>query len=361
LLLTLCLPGSAFSLTTTFPHSTTLIHERAQDWAAAERQGVEVQGDALVLAPDSQSGTLTSQPVQVTAFDELVPSWNAVTPGAGSVSVEVRVQRDAGSGHSDWSRWFSFGTWKSGEGRTSVNGQRDAVGQVLTDTLRLNATATTYQYRVTLHGAGTGVRLLAFNTADRTWGTADLGQPGHPAHWGQVVQVPQRSQMLYKEGGEVWCSPTSVSMILAKYGVQVTVPQAAVGTFDQAHAGTGNWAFNAAYAGSLGLRAYVTRLPSLAAAERYTAAGLPLAVSLGWSEGELPGAPLPFSAGHLMVLLGFDAAGNPVLNDPAAPTDAGVRRTYPRAAFERQWLRHSGGLSYVITPPGAGLPEQSPE
>ena len=70
----------------------------------------------------------------------------------------------------------------------------------------------------------------------------------------------------------------------------------------------------------------------------------------------LPGAPLTFSDGHLMVLVGFDAGGNPVLNDPAAPTDAGVRRSYPRAAFERQWLTHSGGLSYVIAPPGVKLP-----
>lgn len=49
-----------------------------------------------------------------------------------------------------------------------------------------------------------------------------------------------------------------------------------------------------------------------------------------------------------MVLVGFDKAGNPVLNDPAAPSNDTVRRTYPRAAFEKLWLTHSGGLSYVI-------------
>jgi hypothetical protein len=77
---------------------------------------------------------------------------------------------------------------------------------------------------------------------------------------------------------------------------------------------------------------------------------------LGWKVGELSGAPIPSSEGHLMVLVGFDAKGNPVMNDPAAPTDAGVRRTYPRAAFEKLWLTHSGGLSYVIAPQGAALP-----
>jgi hypothetical protein len=356
LLTALSLLGGAEALTMTHPNSTTVIHERAGDWAGAELKGVRIQGDALTLTPGAASGTLTSKTLKVAAFDELVPSWNAATPGAGSVTVEVRAQTAAG-----WSRWFSFGTWRSaegpgGEGRSSLNGQKDAAGQMLTDTLRLNAGATGYQYRVTLRGAGTGVRLLAFNTSDRARRTAGLGQPGDRATWGKVVDVPGRSQMLYPDGGEVWCSPTSVAMILAGHGVNVTVPQAARGTFDRAYDGTGNWPFNAAYAGALGMRAFVTRLPSLAQAERYTAAGVPLAVSLGWKKGELPGAPLASSDGHLMVLVGFDAQGNPVLNDPAAATDAGVRRSYPRAAFERQWLTYSGGLSYVIAPPGVKLP-----
>ncbi|SMB90454.1 peptidase C39 family protein [Deinococcus hopiensis] len=347
------LQGGAEALTMTYPHSSTLIHERAEDWAGAARQGVELRGDTLRLSPERSAGTLTSLPLTAPAFDELVPSWNAVTPGAGSVGVEVRVREGQ---HGGWSRWFSFGTWRSGEGRTSLNGQRDASGQVLTDTLRLGQKMKTYQYRVTLRGAGTELRLLALNTAERAARAAGLGQPGNPLNWGKVMNVPLRSQMLYPGGGEVWCSPTSVSMILAHHGVKVTVPQAAQGTFDRAYEGTGNWPFNTAYAASFGLRAFVTRLPSLAEAERYTAAGFPLAVSLGWKKGELPGVPLPVSEGHLMVLVGFDTEGNPVLNDPAAPTDAAVRRTYTRLAFERQWLTHSGGLSYVIAPQGARLP-----
>lgn len=352
LLAALVLTGGAPALTMTHPNSTTVLHERAADWQGATLAGVAVRGDTLTLAPGQTSGTLTSPAITVPAFDELVPSWNAVTAGGGSVTVEVRTRGAGGT----WSRWFSFGTWQRVEGRTSVNGQRDAAGLVLTDTLRLNAPATAYQYRVTLRGAGTELRLVGINTSVRARRTAGLGHPGDRAAWGRVVDVPKRSQMVYPGGGEVWCSPTSVAMILAHHGQPVPVPQAAAGTYDRAYGGTGNWAFNAAYAGEQGMRAFVTRLPHLAAAERYTAAGVPLAVSLGWKAGELPGAPLSWSDGHLMVLVGFDAAGNPVLNDPAAPTDAGVRRTYPRAAFERLWLTHSGGLSYVITPPGTRLP-----
>ena len=163
--------------------------------------------------------------------------------------------------------------------------------------------------------------------------------------------------MLYKGGGEVWCSPTSTSMILAYHGVNLSVPEAASATYDAAYDGTGNWPFNTAFAAEHGLRALVTRLPSLSEAERYIAAGIPLGVSLGWKAGELPGAAVASSSGHLMVLVGFDAQGNPVLNDPAAPSDAGVRRSYPRAAFERLWLSHSGGLAYLISKPAQALPQ----
>lgn len=342
-LLALALSGGAGALTMTYPGSTTTIHERAADWGGAEVQGAQIHAEAVSLAPGITIGTLTSAPQNVAAFDELVPSWNALTPGAGSVSVEVRAQTG-----SAWSRWYSFGTWSSAEGRSSLDGQKDSAGQVMTDTLRLSKKATAYQYRVTLRGEGTTLRLLAFNTSERARRSAGLGTVSDRAAWGKINTVPQRSQMIYPDGGEVWCSPTSVSMILAARGVDVTVPQAAKATYDRAYDGTGNWSFNAAYAGALGQRAYVTRLPSLAAAEKFTGAGVPIAVSLGWKKGELPGAALATSSGHLMVLIGFDKAGNPVLNDPAAPSNETVRRTYPRAAFEKLWLSHSGGLSYVI-------------
>jgi hypothetical protein len=38
------------------------------------------------------------------------------------------------------------------------------------------------------------------------------------------------------------------------------------------------------------------------------------------------------------------------LNDPAARSDEEVRRSYPRAVFERLWLTHSGGMAYVMAP-----------
>jgi hypothetical protein len=54
--------------------------------------------------------------------------------------------------------------------------------------------------------------------------------------------------------------------------------------------------------------------------------------------------------------VGFDRAGNPVLNDPAAASNETVRRSYPRLAFERLWQEHSGGTVYIMAPAGTVLP-----
>ena len=49
-----------------------------------------------------------------------------------------------------------------------------------------------------------------------------------------------------------------------------------------------------------------------------------------------------------MVIVGFDADGNVVVNDPAAPDNGSVVRTYQRGEFENAWIPKSGGLVYVV-------------
>ena len=73
--------------------------------------------------------------------------------------------------------------------------------------------------------------------------------------------------------------------------------------------------------------------------------------------GELDGFHLPQgTTGHLVVLVGVTGDGDAVVNDPAAETNGEVRRVYDRTQFERAWLGGSGGVVYVIHPPGKELP-----
>ena len=128
------------------------------------------------------------------------------------------------------------------------------------------------------------------------------------------------------------------------------VDAAVDGVYDWLYDGHGNWAFNAAYAGSDMMRAYIARFTSMAEMEPWVAAGVPVIFSYAWGKGELTGAAIQSSDGHLAVVVGFDAAGNPIVNDPAAPDDNAVQRTDPSSELEKLWLQHSGVTVYPIYP-----------
>jgi hypothetical protein len=162
------------------------------------------------------------------------------------------------------------------------------------------------------------------------------------------LDVPERSQYVDdfpEERG--WCAPASMAMLTGAWGATPGVAEVAAGVFDHAYGGTGNWAFVTAYAGASGLAAAAAYLRDLVNVEHFIAAGLPLAVSISWLGDALPGAPLDHSAGHILVVRGFDARGDVIVNDPAQPT---VRHVYERAAFARSWLDH-GGVALLVAPP----------
>lgn len=299
-------------------------------------------------------------------FVEAIPSWTAATPDGTWIEVLLRAA-DGG----DWTGWYNLGVWSSGSAtvrRHSVSGQDDGAAEVRTDTLRLRSPGTAVQMRFRLFSAAAGAvpvlraAAVAYST---TKPTDPPHPPGRPALWGRVLEgVPQRSQMVYPDGGKVWCSPTSVSMVIGYWNgdrgpAEPGVRAAVDGVFDRVFRGYGNWSFNAAYAGSLGFSARVARLDGLARLEPWIAAGVPVVMSVSWNREKgrsLAGAPMEKSNGHLTTLVGFDAQGDPVMNEPASPTEEGVRRTYPRGDLESRWLEASGGAVYMIHPHGRKVP-----
>jgi hypothetical protein len=165
--------------------------------------------------------------------------------------------------------------------------------------------------------------------------------------------------MVYPDGGEAWCSPTSTSMVLAYWARRLGRPEldrappvVAAGVFDPVYRGAGNWPFNTAYAGRDGLIGYVTRLSSLGQSERWVALGVPVIASLAWGPGELDNAPVRSTDGHLLVIVGFRPNGDPIVNDPAGDPRLGqpLQRVYRRDQFESLWLAKSGGAVYLIYP-----------
>jgi len=347
--------------------------------------------------------TWTSPPVPLGfPADEIVPSWTADTPAGCWLRVELR----GWAGAEPSTGWYVLGEWAADEAtihRSSVPGQSGDDARVAEDTLRVTgAVVTGWQARVSLFrrpGAPAGpvlrtigavasraARAAATGTQagpsgapfeDPQVGRADAGAAAPDGARGRVLDVPRYSQRIHAGGetrwgggGDSWCSPTSVSMVLDFWGTgpapdryawvdppgpRPVVVHAARHCYDHAYDGAGNWAFNTAYAGLHGVDAFVTRLRSLAEAERFVAVGIPLILSAAFTAGQVPGLDYD-TRGHLMVLAGFTSGGDPVLNDPYAPDDEGVRRTVPRAAFEAAWQAGSGGVAYVIRPASVPLP-----
>jgi hypothetical protein len=316
------------------------------------------------------------------AFTSLIPSWNAGTPDGSWVTVEARVSADGVA----WSRWLTLAAWAETDTEihpTSVPGQDTGSAVVHTDVIDAAEAVTwsTYQLRVVLlrppgSTAAPSVRLLGAVASH----PRDTATPAGGRAWGTELDVPALSQQLHRgeypqwdSGGESWCSPTSTAMLLGAWGrgpsseeltwvrddlADRQVVHAARHTFDHAYGGAGNWAFNVAYAARFGLTGFVTRLRSLAEAELFVEAGIPLVATVSFRRDQLDGAGYD-TAGHLLTIIGFDAHGNVVCNDPAShglPSNAEVRTVYDRAQFERVWLGAAGGVVYVIHPADVPLP-----
>ena len=310
---------------------------------------------------------MATSPVIPTGFgvSEAIPSWNATTPPGTWIEAQGRAQIG-----SRWTTWYNLGVWAADSStieRHSVNGQADADGTVAVDTLLLDkskppASALQLRLRLFTDNAAVGpvVQRAAFAFSTTPQKPRQLA-PGNPTLWNQLLDVPACSQMVYPDGGEVWCSPTSTSMVVGYWDgdtgpCEPRVRAAVAGVYDWLYNGHGNWPFNTAYAATHNLSGHVARFTSLAQAEDWIAAGVPVIFSFAWKKGQLTGAPIRSSSGHLAVLVGFDAAGNPIVNDPAAPSNATVRRTYLRTELESLWLERSGGTVYLIYPPGWPVP-----
>jgi hypothetical protein len=317
-------------------------------------------------------------------FIQAVASWIASTPAGTWVQVEFRAR--AGDGH--LTKWYVLGRWAYGDAefhRTSLSGQGDKDGYVAIDTFVPKNPMSSYQLRLTLYRAvGTSatprvarigavisdpVTIKPYAPSNTTMSsTVELAVPAYSqeTHRGEYPQ--------YDNGGEAWCSPTSTSMVVAYWGKGPSaadyafvkkdypaqpdpwVDYAARYVFDYHYNGAGNWPFNTAYAAHFGLESEVTQLHSLAEAEQFIKAGIPLVASIAFNSGKLDGFFFKSTNGHLMVIVGFTAEGNPIVNDPASPDDASVRHVYDRTQFEDAWMSASGGIVYVIHPASVPLP-----
>lgn len=312
----------------------------------------QVPGETVFVSPEIAAPN---------PWDELVVSWDV--PAGVYLKVEARaIYPDHAT------KYYTLGLWcddPARHPRESMKGHADADGDVLTDTLVLKRPVMKTQLRLTAGGQSAGesnlIKFIGLSFCDGK--KADLPQQPLTRVRGKILDVPERVQSGY-EGPGGWCSPASLSMVLAYWSgvlhrpeLDRSVPEVAAGVNDPVYGGTGNWPFNAAYAGEFpGLRAYVTRLDDLQELEAWIDAGVPVVMSVSsYLTEDRHAGP---NNGHLIVCVGFTDDGDVVANDPGVSLKRGekVRRIYPRERVINAWKR-SKNTVYLVYPETIAIPE----
>ena len=330
----------------------------------------QLESFAVPLAGKADAQQVYRIPIAMPDFEvkELIPSWNLEAGEKDRLTLKVDVTFHDGS-----TRSYRFGQWATGQQtlggeiqtRSSLNDQKDAYAAVYTDTLVFKEVATACTLEIELssetHRPPPSLKLVGVSLSGSASGefTSDLLTGNkNPIE----LAVPKRCQLDYI-GGNVWCSPTSVTMILGYWAkilrrpeLEYPVPTVAARIFDPGWPGTGNWSFNTAFAGEhTGLRAFVARLESVDALYDILAQGIPVATSVSYDllKGKSQKGK---NDGHLVVCVGFDSDGNPVFNDPARCPE--VRWTYSMEHFSKAW-QSSKRTVYLILPQDRELPLQN--
>ena len=213
------------------------------------------------------------------------------------------------------------------------------------DVFRVASPADAIRLRVRARAADGARWMVALSAADDA--AADLRvAAGAPVR----LEVPALSQLEADATlGARICSPTSVAMVLGYWRRPASATTVAAEVFHSALDIYGVWPAAIRAAASRGVAGYLLRFPDWDAARWCLQRGLPIVASVRYAAGELTGAAVAATPGHLVVVVGLE--GEMVLvNDPAAPTAAGVPRRYRADEFGAVWLAR-GGVGYVFFDP----------
>ncbi len=275
----------------------------------------------------------------------LLPSLSVLTERPYSVRFELSARSD--------------GTWSSWVATTTLGAAAFPVLSAAADGLRCDVdvyttTAPVDAVKLRVRVAATDLPTVLAAPWIATLSACDVGPLASPIAAGSpsLIAVPARSQMQAPPDiAARICSPTSVAMVLEYWGRPTVTPSLAAEMFDPVTECFGVWPAAIQAAGRRGVAGYLLRFPDWSAAAWCLARQLPIIASIRYAAGELAGAAIVETSGHLVVITGRE--GDDVLvNDPAAPTAASVPRRYRLDELQRVWLERSG-VGYVLFRPEA--------
>lgn len=291
------------------------------------------------LGPGQLSNEWTLEMKEVAPFRRLVVSWNSKTFLNTSVEVWIRIRTDQ-----NWSRWFSYGKWTTdGNNTGSFSGQKDTFAKLDIDELSVvEGDGDAIQVKLGLSRKSLETespevrRIYASLKHEDTQVLKDLSSLEEVA-----LDVPSRSQLIVDDIGNVICSPTSLAMTMAYYGVDLSTEEVSKGTIDNGTSIYGNWSYNVAYAGECGFDAYVKYCEDFGDIHKQLTKGNPVIASIRLKDPkELEGAPQAYPSGHLIVIKGLtfiDGVPWVLVNDPAVKDLEQVSRKYRYDQLMQAW------------------------
>jgi len=268
----------------------------------------------------------------------LLPSFAPLTDAPLAFRFEISAHADG-----EWSPWAASVTIGAAEFAPLPSTAAPLTCDV--DVFRATPAVDAVRLRVRIRAAETARWMVSLSAADDAPVDLRVGA-GAPAR----LDVPALSQMEADVTlGARICSPTSAAMVLGYWGRPVPEVALAAEIFHPTLDIYGVWPAAVRAVAARGIAGYLLRFPDWATARWCLERGIPVVASVRYAAGELTGAAIAATPGHLLVLTGIDGDGV-LVNDPAAPTAASVRRRYRADEFGRVWLAR-GGVGYVLFDP----------
>ena len=281
----------------------------------------------VIFGPDSSNSP----------FNRGLPSWNGlVTDDNSGFHVQMRFPYNDG-----WSPWLTVGYWEKYiwniYGATSYNG-----GKIDIDYVKLYSYQSKWQFRINMirqsvDASSPSLHKLSFFVSD-TRTTSSIIYTDILNDNPDEIYID--TDFLYQYsidpgiGGDI-CSPTSVSMALKSFNIDVDELQFARDNYDTYWNLYGIWPRVVQNASEYGVNGTVTRYRTWSEAYKVLNDGGRIVMSVG----------PPLYGGHLMMLAGFTSNGDPIVHDPAKA--GGYQKIYNKSDLSHSWF-DKGGISYTI-------------
>jgi hypothetical protein len=283
----------------------------------------------------------------LTPFDELIISWNALRPVEGKFLFYVSVKINK------WSPWLLYAAWGSQGQSSFISTTQIAPVRVYQNALEVvgGKKATAFKIKIIAEGCAALTNIQAVHVYTNGDRTRELQQPVS-CSTSIYLPVSGLSQMSVNHPRHAaLCSPVSTLAVIYYLSNNYAVdPRCfAQNIWDAGFDIFGNWVFNAAQASihlGFGWDVWIERLDGFDNVCHYLTQGAPVVVSV---RSPLPGGARYYAKGHLIDVIGYDALHQKVIcMDPAFPTNSQTHVSYDLSDFTKAWSRR-GNVAIVFS------------